>query len=74
MDFKLLYVTGYSCNGLEWTTATSAPKNVVLRLYLDKGLLNEGVDLLLARVGGRRICKEVQIVLELKMFISIDVH
>ena len=49
------------------------PKSVVRRLYLDKGLLNEGVDLLLARVGGCRICKEVKIVLELKMFIS-QVH
>ena len=38
------------------------PKNVVLRLYLDKGLLNEGDDLLLVGVGGRRKCKEVQIV------------
>ena len=30
------------------------PKNVVLRLYLDKGLLNEGDDLLMVGVGGRR--------------------
>ena len=34
------------------------PNNVVLRLYLDKGLLNEGDDLLLVEVGGCRICKE----------------
>ena len=39
-----------------------APKNVVLRLYLDKGLINEGDDLLLVGVGDRRKCKEVQIV------------
>ena len=34
------------------------PKNVVHRLYLDKGLLNEGDDLLLVGVGGCRKRKE----------------
>ena len=31
-----IYVTEWN-----WTTVTSAPNNVVLRSYLDKGLLNE---------------------------------
>ena len=39
------------------------PKNVVLHLYLDKGLLNEGDDLLLVGVGGRRKRKEVQMLI-----------
>ena len=38
----------------EWTGQLPlARKSVILRLYLDKGLLTEGDDLLLARVGGR---------------------
>ena len=58
-------------NRWNWTTATSAPNNVVLRLELDKGLLNEGDDLLLDKVRGRHIVNEFK-TSESKKYIAFE--